>query len=61
MRAMRYSNNNKAESAKATTIKTSDSLKDALKAFYYNYNYTARDKTTLRRRPAIVALALSNN
>ena len=61
MRAMRYSNNNKAESAKATAIKTSDSLKDTLKAFNYNCNCTTRDKTTLRRRPAIVALALSND
>ncbi len=58
---MRYSDDDKAESTKATTIKTSDSLKDALKAFNYNCNCTARDKTTLRRRPAIVALALSND
>ncbi len=58
---MRYSDDDKAESAKATTIKASDNLKKALRAYDYNRNYTARDKTTLRRRPTTVALALSND
>ncbi len=61
MRAVRYRDDDKAESTKATATKTSDSLKDTLKAFNYNCNCTTRDKTTLRRRPAIVALALSND
>ncbi len=58
---MRNSDDNKAESAKDAAIEASNNLKKALRAFDYNRNYTARDKTTLRRRAAAVALALSNN
>ncbi|TKA41665.1 hypothetical protein B0A54_06553 [Friedmanniomyces endolithicus] len=39
MRAVRYRDDDKAESTKATATKTSDSLKDTLKAFNYNWIY----------------------
>jgi len=58
---MRYSDDDKAESAKATAIEASDNLKKALRAYDHNCNRTARDKTTLRRRAAAIALALSND
>ncbi len=58
---MRYSDDDEAESAKDTAIEASNDLKKALRAFDYNCNCTARDKTTLRRRVAAVALALSND
>ncbi|KAK0924457.1 hypothetical protein LTR29_018166, partial [Friedmanniomyces endolithicus] len=50
-----------AKSAKATAIEAKEDLKRALKAFDYNRNYTASNKTTPRRRNAIVTLALSND
>ena len=58
---MRYSDEDKAEIAKAATKEASNNLRTALAAFNYNCNCTASDKTTLRRRPTIAALALSTN
>ncbi|KAK0286096.1 hypothetical protein LTR91_002677, partial [Friedmanniomyces endolithicus] len=55
---MRRSDDKEAKSAKAIATKAREDLKRALKAFDYNCNYTASNKTTPRRRNAVVALAL---
>jgi len=58
---MRYSDEDKAEIAKAAAKEASNNLRIALATFNYNCNCTASDKTTLRRRPAVATLALSTN